>query len=44
MAFANRFGWSLSREATFDHCRRRYFFHYYLSWGGWQAGAPAIAR
>ena len=44
MAFANRFGWSLSREATFDQCRRRYFFHYYLSWGGWQAGAPAIAR
>ncbi len=44
MPFANRFGWSLSREATFDHCRRRYFFHYYLSWGGWGAGAPAIAR
>jgi hypothetical protein len=44
MAFANRFGWSLSREATFDQCRRRYFFHYYLSWGGWQSGAPAVAR
>jgi hypothetical protein len=44
MAFANRFGWSLSREATFDQCRRRYYFHYYLSWGGWQADAPAIAR
>jgi hypothetical protein len=44
MTFTNRFGWSLSREATFDQCRRRYFFHYYLSWGGWQAGAPEIAR
>jgi hypothetical protein len=44
MTFANRFGWSLSREATFDQCRRRYYFHYYLSWGGWQAGAPAIVR
>ncbi len=44
MSFANRFGWSLSREATFDHCRRRYFFHYYLSWGGWRADAPAISR
>jgi hypothetical protein len=44
MAFANRFGWSLSREATFDDCRRRYYFHYYLSWGGWGADAPAIAR
>jgi len=44
MAFANRFGWSLSREATFDDCRRRYYFHYYLSWGGWRSGAPPIAR
>ena len=44
MAFANRFGWSLSREATFDSCRRRYYFHYYLSWGGWEASAPALAR
>jgi hypothetical protein len=44
MAFTNRFGWSLSREAAFDQCRRRYYFHYYLSWGGWRAAAPAIAR
>ncbi|HEY5132222.1 MAG TPA: PD-(D/E)XK nuclease family protein [Candidatus Krumholzibacteriaceae bacterium] len=44
MAFANRFGWSLSREATFDDCRRRYYFHYYLSWGGWGRDAPAVAR
>jgi len=44
MAFSNRFGWSLSREATFDQCRRRYYFHYYLSWGGWRADAPAVAR
>ena len=44
MTFANRFGWSLSREATFDSCRRRYYFHYYLSWGGWKAAAPALVR
>ena len=44
MTFANRFGWSLSREAMFDHCRRRYYCHYYLSWGGWQPGAPAVVR
>ncbi len=44
MPFTNRFGWSLSREATFDQCRRRYYFHYYLSWGGWRGSAPAIAR
>ncbi|HVO76996.1 MAG TPA: PD-(D/E)XK nuclease family protein, partial [Candidatus Bathyarchaeia archaeon] len=44
MTFRNRFGWSLSRDATFDDCRRRYYFHYYLSWGGWGADAPGIAR
>lgn len=44
MAFANRFGWSFSREASFDECARRYYFHYYLSWGGWSDRAPAIAR
>jgi len=44
MSFANRFGWSLSREAAFDGCKRRYYFHYYLSWGGWETGAPVLAR
>ncbi|MBN1886170.1 MAG: PD-(D/E)XK nuclease family protein [Candidatus Krumholzibacteriota bacterium] len=44
MAFRNRFGYSLSRESTLDACPRRYLFHYYVSWGGWTAGAPAIAR
>ena len=44
MSFANRFGWSFSREATFNACRRRYYFHYYVSWGGWKAAAPSIAR
>ena len=44
MSFANRFGWSHSREATFDTCRRRYYFHYYVSWGGWETGAPPISR
>lgn len=44
MALRNRFGWSLSRESMFDTCRRRYYFHYYLSWNGWNASAPAIVR
>ncbi|UCF05690.1 MAG: PD-(D/E)XK nuclease family protein [bacterium] len=44
MQFRNRFGWSLSRQALFEECRRRYFFHYYLSWGGWQKNAPVIVR
>lgn len=28
----------------FDTCRRRYYFHYYLSWNGWSTGAPAIVQ
>jgi hypothetical protein len=40
----NRFGWSVSRERMFDECRRKYYFHYYLSWGGWKRGAPLVSR
>lgn len=28
----------------FDSCLRRYYFHYYLSWGGWERQAPRISR
>ncbi|MBD3178826.1 MAG: DUF2800 domain-containing protein [Candidatus Latescibacteria bacterium] len=44
MIMRNRFGWSLSRESIFDSCRKRYYFHYYLSWKGWKSGAPEISR
>jgi hypothetical protein len=44
MSLTNRFGWSVSREALFDECRRRYYFHYYLSWGGWEPRASVLAR
>lgn len=44
MGLKNTFGWSLSRESLFDSCRKRYYFHYYLSWGGWKTGAPEIKR
>lgn len=44
MVFANRFGWSVSRERMFEECRRKYYFHYYLSWGGWKRGSPLVAR
>jgi hypothetical protein len=44
MALVNEFGWSVSRESMFDSCMRRYYFHYYLSWGGWERRAPRIAR
>lgn len=35
----NEFSWSKSREATFSECKRRYWFQYYGSWGGWEAEA-----
>jgi hypothetical protein len=44
MGLVNEFGWSISREAMFDECRRRYYFHYYLSWGGWDQGAPRLSQ
>lgn len=44
MSFKNKYGWSISRESLFDECRRRYYFHYYFSWGGWEAGAPMLIR
>lgn len=44
MALRNRFGWSISRESLFDDCRRSYYFHYYLSWGGWKASSPPLRR
>ncbi|HSG27093.1 MAG TPA: PD-(D/E)XK nuclease family protein [Candidatus Krumholzibacterium sp.] len=40
----NKFGWSISRESMFDACPRCYYFHYYLSWGGWNASSPALCR
>ena len=44
MTIRNRFGWSISRQSLFDECRRRYFYHYYLSWGGWRPSSPAVVR
>ena len=41
---ANVFSWSRSRNNMFQDCRRRYFYHYYGSWGGWEADAPAAVR
>jgi PD-(D/E)XK nuclease superfamily protein len=40
----NEFSWSRSRDGTFQECRRRYFLHYYGSWGGWDAGATPDVR
>jgi hypothetical protein len=40
----NVFGWSRSRESTFDECPRRYYYTYYGSWGGWEPEADARRR
>ncbi|MET0399698.1 MAG: PD-(D/E)XK nuclease family protein [Longimicrobiaceae bacterium] len=36
--------WSPTREAILQACPRRYFYHYYLSSGGWSPGASEAAR
>jgi hypothetical protein len=42
---ANEFSWSRSRDATFQECKRKYYYHYYGSWGGWEAdAAPEVRR
>ncbi len=40
----NEFSWSRSRDSTFKDCRRRYYFQYYGSWGGWEATADPETR
>ncbi|MBN2184221.1 MAG: PD-(D/E)XK nuclease family protein [Candidatus Krumholzibacteriota bacterium] len=44
MSFTNRFGWSISRESLFEDCRRKYYFHYYLSWEGWKKTASPLRQ
>jgi PD-(D/E)XK nuclease superfamily len=41
---ANIFTWSRSRDSAFRECRRKYYYQYYGSWGGWEAAASAEAR
>ena len=40
----NEFSWSRSRDHTFQECRRKYYYHYYGAWGGWDAAAPEDVR
>ncbi|HET7874107.1 MAG TPA: PD-(D/E)XK nuclease family protein [Methylomirabilota bacterium] len=40
----NEFSWSRSRDNVFQECRRRYYYQYYGSWGGWEAGADPTTR
>ncbi len=41
---ANEFSWSRTRDNVFQECRRRYYYHYYGAWGGWDTAADAAAR
>jgi len=38
------FSWSFTRHRTFQACRLRYYYQYYLSQGGWHSAAPAAHR
>lgn len=40
----NEFSWSRSRDGAFQECRRKYYYHYYGAWGGWEPGAPEEVR
>jgi hypothetical protein len=40
----NEFSWSRSRDNTFLDCRRKYYYQYYGSWGGWDPAAAADVR
>lgn len=40
----NDFLWSHTRHEVFQSCLRRYYYAYYLAWGGWLDSAPAAVR
>jgi len=42
--FTNEFSWSKSRMDIFNECTRKYYLHYYGSWGGWENNAPDDVR
>jgi len=42
--FINEFSWSYSRHKNFVSCKRKYYYLYYGSWGGWEAGTAEEVR
>jgi hypothetical protein len=36
--------WSLSRQSTFEECKRKYYYAYYGYWNGWRSDADPEAR
>ena len=42
--FKNKFSWSFSRHSAFNACKRKYYYSYYGSWGGWNKDADDLSR
>lgn len=40
----NEFSWSPSRRWRFDTCKRKYYYHHYGSWGGWEDDADESVK
>ena len=40
----NELSWSRSRISTLHSCHRKYYYQYYLKWGGWNYYAPEDAQ
>ncbi len=44
MAVRHELSWSTTRAASWQACPRRYYYDYYLSWGGWDERAKEARR
>ena len=42
--FKNDFSWSFSRHNSFNTCKRKYYYSYYGSWGGWNKDADELSQ
>ncbi len=40
----NTFSWSVSRDAVFRECPRKYYYNHYGFWGGWRKDADQYTR
>ncbi|MBN1754771.1 PD-(D/E)XK nuclease family protein [bacterium] len=40
----NEFSWSVSRDKTFERCKRQYYYQYYAKWGGWDNRADKFTK
>ena len=40
----NKLSWSVSRSNILNTCQRKYYYNYYLSWGGWESHTDERAK